>query len=832
MKILIIGGVAGGATAAARLRRLDESAQITIFERTEYISYANCGLPYYIGGEIQKKEALTLQTPESFRKRYNVDVRVLSQVTSVDPALKTITVTDLANGQTYRENYDKLIMSPGAAPMKPAIEGIDSPRVFTLRNVGDTFAIKDFIERESPKSAVILGGGAIGIEMAENLHRNGLKVTVVELLDQIIAPIDFDMACVAQKYLRSQGVEIILGNAVKSVDDTAKALKIVLNDREMTADMLLLSAGIRPESELAKECGLTVNQRGFIVTDDHLRASDPDIFAIGDAAEITEFVSQTKAAIALAGPANKQGRIAADNVCGLSSVYEGTQGSSILKAFDMTIASTGLNEKIAKRLNINVAKSFTVSPSHAGYYPGANNMIVKTLFDPDTGKLLGAQLIGFDGVDKRCDVIATAIRFGATGYDLAKLELCYAPPYSSAKDPVNIAGFVIENILTEKVKTFHWHDIDALEPDKVTLLDVRTPLEFSTGSIEGFKNIDLDELRNRIADLDRNKPIYVTCQVGLRGYVACRLLSHYGFEAYNLSGGYLIWSEVKAGSAKSLTPPESAPEKACPQNSPGRGDGRDCAQARSDQARDQTEPKTITVNACGLQCPGPIMKLANELEKAQPGDRIEIETTDPAFATDAQAYCGSTGHTFIGTRPGAQKCGSISTIQKCAEAVEAKPSLGGNGKNFIVFSSDLDKAIAAFIMANSSAAMGRKTSMFFTFWGLNILRRSEKVKTEKNFISSMFSMAMPRGSRKLGLSKMNFAGLGAKMIRGLMKSKNVQSLEEMIKQAMDNGVEIVACSMSMDIMGLTIDELIDGVKLSGAAYMLSHAEESDMSLFI
>jgi NADPH-dependent 2,4-dienoyl-CoA reductase/sulfur reductase-like enzyme/rhodanese-related sulfurtransferase len=545
MKTVIIGGVAGGATTAARLRRLDENAEIVILERGEYISFANCGLPYYIGGEITDKENLTLQTPESFNARFNIDVRVFSEVTAINRARKSVSVVNLQDGKTYEEYYDKLVLSPGAMPLKPQISGIESKRIFTLRNIPDTYAIKDFIEQQSPKSAVVLGGGYIGMEMAENLCHAGLKVTIVELSNQLIAPIDFDMACIIHSYLGCKGIKVMLNNGVKSVTDNGNTLTIMLNEGEISADMLLLSAGIRPESQLAINAGLEVNQRGFIVTNEYMLTSDPDIYAIGDVVEITDFVTQTKGAVALAGPANKQGRIAADNICGLSSTYTGTQGSSVLKVFDLTVATTGLNEKSAQRLGLSYEKSFTVSSSHASYYPGAFNMTLKTIFDPQDGKILGVQIIGAEGVDKRCDVIATAIRFGATAHDLTRLELCYAPPYSSAKDPVNMAGYVIENILNGKVKNFHWHDIDALRSSEVSLIDVRTAVEFTVGSIPGFVNIPLDELRGHIDRLDKSKPVYLTCQIGLRGYIASRILAQRGFETYNLSGGYSVWSATK-----------------------------------------------------------------------------------------------------------------------------------------------------------------------------------------------------------------------------------------------------------------------------------------------
>jgi len=543
-KILIVGGVAGGASAAARLRRLDEKAVIIMFERGEFISFANCGLPYYIGGEITEKSALTLQTPQSFEARFNVDVRVFSEVTQVNRAEKTVGVKNLRTGETYTESYDSLILSPGAEPIKPNIEGMQSRRVFTLRNIPDTYRIKEYIETCKPKSAVIVGGGYIGVEMAENLHQAGLSVTLIEMLDQVIAPLDYDMACDVHRHIESKGVTLILQNGVRAISDNGARLVVTLNEGEAQAGMLIMAVGVRPESGIAKTAGLDINERGCIVIGDDMRTSDPDIFAVGDAVEITDFVTGQKGSIPLAGPANKQGRIAADNICGLDGRYAGTQGSAILKVFDMTVATTGVNEKTAKRLGLEYDKSFTWSASHAAYYPGAVNMSIKTIFEKGTGKILGAQITGFDGVDKRCDIFATAIRAGMTAYDLTKLELCYAPPYSSAKDPVNMAGFVIENLLTGKVRNFHWHDVETLPRGETTLLDVRTTREYANGTIDGSINIPVDDLRGRLDELDKSKPVYVFCQVGLRGYIAARILAQNGYDAYNLSGGYRLYSSI------------------------------------------------------------------------------------------------------------------------------------------------------------------------------------------------------------------------------------------------------------------------------------------------
>jgi NADPH-dependent 2,4-dienoyl-CoA reductase/sulfur reductase-like enzyme len=544
-KILIVGGVAGGASAAARLRRLDEKAEIILFEKGEYISFANCGLPYYIGGDITEKEELTLQTPESFHARFNVDVRVFQEVVSIDRANKKVKIKNVVSGETYDEGYDKLILSPGAEPAKPNVVGFDNPKVFTLRNIPDTYKIKDYIDDTNAKSVLIVGGGYIGIEMAHSLHSAGLEVTVVEFADHVIASIDYDMAMDVHKHIRSKGVNLILQDGVKEIQDDNEKLKVILGKSEIVTDLVIMSVGVRPESSLAKDAGLELNPRGAILVDSHMLTSDKDIYAVGDAIEIKDFITKEPGYIPLAGPANKQGRIAADNIAGLDSTYEGTQGTGILKCFDLTIASTGLSEAKAKQMNLNYEKSFTFPGSHASYYPGAETLNMKIVFDKENGKLLGAQVIGVDGADKRLDVMATAIRAGMTVYDLAKLELAYAPPYSSAKDPVNMAGFVAENILTDKLKIFHWHDVNDLPRDgSVTLLDVRTKGECKRGMIDGFINIPVDDLRKNLSQLDKSKPVYVTCQVGLRGYLACRILKQEGFDCYNLSGGYKLYESI------------------------------------------------------------------------------------------------------------------------------------------------------------------------------------------------------------------------------------------------------------------------------------------------
>lgn len=545
MKVVIVGGVAGGASAAARLRRLDEKAEIILFERGSEISYANCGLPYWVGGTITRREALTLQTPESFFERFRVDVRLRQEVTGIDPEGKKVAVRDLTDGRVYEETYDRLLLSPGASPVKPNISGVEEEGVFTLRNIPDAERIKTWLSQRKPESAVLVGGGAIGVEMAENLMQAGLAVTIVELADHLIGPLDYDMACEVERYVKGKGVGVTLKNAVREIRRAAKGLEVVTDRGILQTGMVLLSAGVRPDTGLARNAGLALNEKGAILVDAHMRTSHPDIYAVGDAVATPNLITGEKEAVALAGPANRQGRIAADNLCGYDSAYQGTQGSAIVKVFDMTVAVTGLNERAARAAGLDYDKVFTFSSSHAGYYPGAGNMTIKTVFERGSGKILGAQLVGFGGVDKRCDVLATAIRAGMTAFDLTELELCYAPPYSSAKDPVNMAGFVIENLLTGKLKQFHWHDVEALPRDgSVQLLDVRTAAEYRRGHIEGFQNIPLDELRERLSELDQSKALYVHCHSGLRSYIACRILSQNGFDCYNFSGSYRLYESI------------------------------------------------------------------------------------------------------------------------------------------------------------------------------------------------------------------------------------------------------------------------------------------------
>lgn len=825
MKVLIVGGVAGGASAAARLRRNDEKAEIILFEKGEYISYANCGLPYYVGDVIKTKDKLLVQTPEAMRQRFNMDVRIFSEVTKIDRAAKTVTVKNHQTGATYTESYDKLILSPGAEPKRPPMEGIDLPGVYTLRTVPDTLKIREFVDTRHPKRAVVIGGGFIGVEMAENLMERAVDVTLVEFTDQVVASIDPDMAAFLHQHMRQKGLRLLFHTGAMSFHThPAGDLTVKLtNGKEIDTDLVIFSIGIAPDSRLAKDAGLELGIAGSIKVDQYLTTSDPDILAVGDAIEIEHFVSHAPSLVPLAGPANKQGRIAADNACGQKVPFEGVQGSAVLKVFDMTAASTGLNEKQLKRDQTPYEKVYIHPLNHAGYYPGGTQMTLKLVFDPITGKILGAQAVGFDGVEKRIDVLATAQRLGATVADLEKLELTYAPPFSSAKDPVNMLGFTASNVMKGAMKIFQFHDVEKIDTAVDFLVDVRTPEEYELGSIPGAVNIPVDDLRSRISEIPKNRKVYVFCQVGIRGYIASRILVQNGYaEVYNLTGGYKLYHTVSLDQAAEFPQDKFGLPDAV------EGEGETLVVPATAVAKGPA--KTLRVDACGLQCPGPILKVAEGVKQIEAGDQLVIEATDPGFASDIGVWCERTGNQLEGIE---SKGGTITVTLTKGGAVTTPVAAGaGNDKTIIVFSGDLDKALASFIIATGAASMGRKVTMFFTFWGLTILRRPEAVPVKKNFIEKLFGFMLPTGAKKLGLSRMNMGGAGTAMMRAIMKSKNVASLEELIASALEFGVKIVACQMSMDIMGIKQEELIEGVEIGGVATMLGAAETSDTNLFI
>lgn len=819
MKIIIIGGVAGGATTAARIRRMDETAEIILLEKGKYISYANCGLPYYIGGVIAEREKLFVQTPEAFSVRFRVDVRTENEVIFIDRKRKTVTVR-LSSEDTYEESYDKLLISTGATPVKPPLPGIDSEGIFTLRNVKDTDRIKEYANQHAPRRAVVIGAGFIGLEMAENLHALGAKVSIVEMANQVMTPIDFSMASLVHQHLMDKGVNLYLEQAVASFEKTGREIKVVFKDgQSIPADIVILSIGVRPETTLARAAGLVIGEAGGISVNDYLQTSDESIYAIGDAIEYRHPITGKPWLNYLAGPANRQGRIVADNILGAKISYEGAIGTSIAKVFDLTVATTGLPGKRLRQAEIAYASSTTHSSSHASYYPDATQMSIKITFDKETGKLYGAQIVGYDGVDKRIDEFALVIKHQGTIYDLMKLEQAYAPPFSSAKDPVAIAGYVAEDILTGTVKPVYWRDLRDIRLEHEFLLDVRTPDEFSLGSLPGAINIPLDEIRDRIDEIPKDKPVYVFCAVGLRGYLAYRILVQHGYDKVcNLSGGLKIY---KAATAPII-----------------RNEGGDTPANRKESTTPvsiQEEPavpsRTVQVDACGMQCPGPILKMKKTMDTLVPGERVQITSTDPGFARDAAAWCNSTGNKLISKESAAGK--SIIVIEKEEpKACSIVTSCEGKGKTFIMFSDDLDKALATFVLANGAAATGQKVTIFFTFWGLNVIKRLSKPKVEKDIFGKMFGMMLPSSSLKLKLSKMSMGGIGGKMMRYIMHSKGIDSLESLRRQALENGVEFIACQMSMDVMGVKKEELLDEVTIGGVATYMERADNANINLFI
>jgi len=825
-KVIIVGGVAGGASAAARLRRNDENVEIVMFERGEYVSFANCGLPYYIGNVIEDRESLLVETPEDLKKRFKIDVRVSNEVLSIDKENKEVEVVDHKTGETYKESYEKLILSPGSSPLKPPIPGIDAPNIFTIWNIPDTDAIKNYLDTKNVKKATVVGGGFIGLEMAENLRELGFEVSIIELADQVMAPMDYEMAQILHKNITTNGVDLRLNDGVKEFKYNNGITEITLNSGDkLDADIVILSIGVRPNGQLAKECGLEVNKKGGIVVNDNMKTSDKDIYAVGDAVEIEDFVYGGKTMIPLAGPANKQGRIAANNIAGIKDSYKGTQGTSVAKVFDFTVSSTGLNEKtlkgLGKKYNEDYLVAYAHNNNHAGYYPGSSKINMKLIFEKENGKILGVQAVGIDGVEKRVDVIATAMRYNGTVYDLADLELAYAPPYGSAKDPVNMLGFLGENILKGKMDIIQWFELDDLDEDEYTIVDVREEEERDLGFIQNSINISVDELRANIDMLDKNKTIVLYCATGIRAYVATRILLQKGFsKVKNLSGGYITYSDVNFDiSSSPLADSEGQPE----------------VDKEMVENIDFDNIEKTSLNCSGLQCPGPIMKVYEKIKTMKHGEYLEVKASDPGFFADIASWCQRTGNTLIKTE---KKNKEFVVLLKKGVEVEKEDNtkmqniIEKTDKSMVVFSGELDKALASFIIANGAAAMGRKVTMFFTFWGLNVLRKEEHVPVKKNFMEKMFGAMMPRGINKLKLSKMNMGGMGSAMMKKIMKDKNVDSLEALIKQAQNNGVRMVACTMSMDVMGIKEEELIDGVDYAGVATFLSAAEKSDASLFI
>ncbi len=832
-KIVVIGGVAGGATAVARMRRLDEQAEIILLERGAHVSFANCGLPYYIGGEIENRDQLFVATKESINDKYSIDIRELNEAVKIDPVAKTVTVHDKRSLRAYEESYDKLLIATGSSPIIPKMPGIPGDRVFTLWNVEDTDRISNFILEKKPKTAVVVGAGFIGLEMAENLAHRGLQVTVVEKADQVMAPLDPDMAKLIENELADHGVQTYLGEGLSSISpDGAQVL--LDTGRVLETDMVLLNIGVRPNSELAREAGLEMNARGGIIVNERMETSDPDIYAVGDVVEVDDFNTGGRTMVPLAGPANKQGRLVAANMLGFKpEEYVGTQGTSVARVFDLSCGSTGRNEKQLKRDGLKYGEDYQVTiihpNAHAGYFPGALPLTLKMIYAKD-GKVLGAQAVGYDGVDKRIDVLATAIHFGATVDDLTKLELAYAPPYSSAKDPVNVVGYTAENLLNELSETVSYEEFVKLKDDpSVVLLDIREPAELMVEQFPDSVQIPLSELRDRISELDPDKKYIASCQLGLRGYVAERVLKANGIKSAYLLGGFKT--------LKALTKDNSSVKPAPIIGSPAVPEVKvaaaDATPEQSESDKDSLEQLEL-LNVCGLSCPGPIVQVNKRMAELSDGDRIEVVATDPGFARDIESWCDNTGNKLISQTAKDGKYYAV--VQKgmvaVARAGRRVDASVAKEKTMIIFDGDLDRAIAAFIIATGAAAMGNQVNMFFTFWGLSVIRKPEKIKVKRDFMSKMFAKMLPRGSRKLKLSQMNMMGMGPKMIRKVMNKQGVTSLEDLIRDAIEAGVKITACQMSMDVMGLKKEELLDGVEVGGVASMLNDNDHSNMNLFI
>ena len=813
MKIIIIGGVAGGMSAAARLRRLDEKSDIIVIEKSGYVSFANCGLPYYIGGVIKEKDSLLLETPSTLKEKFNLDVRVKSEAVSINREKKEIKIKNIETNDEYTESYDKLLISTGAKPFVPDIKGLEEAGYLTLRNIEDMEKISSCIDSDGYKNAVIIGGGFIGLETAENLKHKNINVTIIEKADQVMAPLDPEMASFIHGEIKRRNIALYLNSDITEISNSGKKKIIKLKSGEVVeTDIIIASIGVVPDSELAKNAGLKMSSKGAVEVDEYLKTSDSDIYAAGDVIEIRNAMTGQKALVPLAGPANKQGRTAADNIFGREEKYTGTIGTSIMKFFNMTAASTGINEKYLKKQDINYKSLFIIKADHAGYYPGASDIYFKILFEPETGKIFGAQAVGEKGADKKIDIIATAILGNISVYKLKDLETAYAPPFNSAKDIINYASYMAENIKRDGLETVSWN-----ETDKIGLIDVRTEDEYNIDHIQNAVNMPLNTLRENMGKLDKNKEYIVYCKVGQRGYNAQRILVNNGYKVKNLNGGFSIY--------KSALMPQDNRIKF---ENDIKNDKH-----RSISGLNSADKKILDVT--GLQCPGPIIKIKNKISELKTGEVLEVKATDPGFENDIKVWTRQTGNTLLNIE---NTDGEILAEIKKGESflLSKKPdeeAVKENSTSLVIFSGDFDKVFAALVIANGALAMGNSVSIFFTFWGLNVLRKSNyKTRSKKGIIEKCFGIMMPKGVSKLKLSNMNFFGLGRKMINKVMKTKNIESLESLLEQYIENGGKITACTMSMDVMGIKKDELIENIEYGGVATYMENANKANHNLFI
>ena len=807
-KVLIVGGVAGGASTATRLRRLDENLEIVIFEKGEYVSFANCGLPYYIGDIIQNRESLLVQTPESLKARFNLDVRVNSEVVGVNGKDKKVKVKT-KNGEEYEEIFDFLVLAPGAKPIFPAIKGIENKKIFTLRNINDMDKIKSEIKNNAIKKAVVVGGGYVGIETAENLKHLGIDTTLVEAAPHILAPFDSEISNILEYELVNNGIELMTSEKVVEFQEDANKIIIKLESgKSVTTDMVILSIGVSPDTKFLQGSGINLGERGHILVNENLETNIDGVYALGDSILVKNYITNQNVGIPLAGPANRQGRIVAGNIVGRNEKYKGSLGTAIIKIFELTGASTGLNERSLKQLNITYEKIYLHPNNHAAYYPGASPISIKALYNKENKQILGAQAVGISGVDKFIDVMATSIKFKATIDDLAELELAYAPPFLSAKSPANMVGFIGQNIEDDLLEQVFMEDLKKYDEKKTIILDIREELELIGGKFDNSINIPLSELRKRYTELPKDKEIWTYCAVGLRGYIATRFLSQKGYKVKNLAGGIKSEEKVIVNTQK-----ESSLTK---------------------EGNSNIEKEEDYLDLSGLSCPGPLVKIKEKIDKLGEDEKLKVKVSDPGFYNDIQAWSKVTKNSLLSldkkdglTYATLQKGQTSKVIEKNQENVIIEDN---SNMTMVVFSGDLDKAIAAFIIANGALTMGKKVTMFFTFWGLSILKKKNLAK--KSFIEKMFAMMLPKNSQDLPVSKMNFFGIGAKMIRSVMKKKNIMSLEELIKKAEDLGVNITACTMSMDVMGISREELIDGINYGGVGQYLGETEKSNNNLFI
>ena len=810
MKTIIIGGVAGGASTAARLRRLDEQAEIVLLEKGPHMSYANCGLPYHLGKIIPERSWLLVMTPENFRARFNVDVRVNHEVTAIDRAQKTVKILNRQTGTESEERYDKLVIATGSSPIQLKLPGIDLPEVLPLWTLEDMDRIAQKLDAGA-KRAIVVGGGFVGMELAESLRHRGLEVTLLEMGRQLLPTMDEEMSSLLAEELRLAGIVVELGATVSAFAPAAGGgvTATVKDGRSWTADVVALCVGVKPNSALAKHAGLETGPKGHIVTDERMGTKDPDVFAVGDVVEVVDPVFGAQTAVPLAGPANRQGRIAADGILGRAHRYEGTFGASVVKVGKLTAASCGHTEARLKAMGKKYQKVYLHAGSHAGYYPGATTLHVKLLFGGD-GKIYGGQVVGADGADKRADVLATAMRAGMTVRQLAELELCYAPPFSSAKDPITVAGMIATNALDGVTTLAH---ADAL-PDGALLLDVREPAELAQGTLKGSVNIPLHKLRSRLFELPKDRKIVIYCQVGLRGYVAERILKQLGYDVANLSGGFLTWKQFQPGL---WMPTDEQIELATTGSEGG-----------PTLASEDEEPKTV-VDVRALQCPGPVVRIKKELDGLGEGASIKVLAA-PVFAPDLANWAASCGHKVVKI---AQKDGHLEAIVRKGMPLPCTGVAGSaNSGALVLFSNDLDKALAALIIATGMAAAGMQVSIFFTFWGLSVLRKHPGPQVKKSLLSTMFGWMLPKGATKLALSKMHMAGMGTAMMKYVMASQNVASLPDMLQNARAMGVKFIACDMAMGVMGITREELIDVDEVAGVATFIARAKESGPTLFI